>query len=244
MTSALDAFQLGLIPVLTATLSLGPQNTFVLRHGLAADQVSLAAGVCLGCDVAIIIAATLGFGAVIGANPLTTSLLTWAGACYLLLGAYRMLCSARDRSAAPTFGHLGCSKLATLLQAFGISVLNPLLWVETVLVLSALASTVSFPALPYFALGAAIGSLTKLSLLGFASRGLASLFVRRSFRRGFDAVAGAAMLAMTFILAWPSLHAVAGRPSQAQPELRIAMKCTHGQPDCPQITAWLPSENP
>jgi L-lysine exporter family protein LysE/ArgO len=126
MTSALDAFQLGLVPVLTATLSLGPQNTFVLRHGLAADQVSLVAGVCLGCDIAIIIAATLGFGAVIAANPSTTILLTWAGACYLLAGAYRMLCSARDGGAAPMLGHLRCSKLATLLQAFGVSILNPL----------------------------------------------------------------------------------------------------------------------
>ena len=213
MTAALGAFQLGLFPVLMAMLSLGPQNTFVLRHGLARDRVSLVAGVCLGCDIVIVVAATLGFGAIIAANPLTTRLLTGAGAGYLLLGATRMLRGACDGRAPQP---LGCSRgtpLATLLQAFGVSVLNPLVWVETVLVLSALASTLSLPLLPWFGLGAACGSLAKFSLLSFAARGLASLFVRHSVRRGFDALAGTAMLAMTVIVAWPivsiaTVHAV------------------------------------
>ena len=249
MTAALGAFQLGLFPVLMATLSLGPQNTFVLRHGLARDRVSLVAGVCLGCDVVIIVAATLGFGAVIAANPLTTRLLVGAGAGYLLLGATRMLRSAYDGSAAPSLGHFGCSKLTTLLQTFGVSVLNPLVWVETVLVLSALASTLSLPLLPYFGLGAAVGSLVKFSLLSFAARGLASLFVRRPVRRGFDALAGAAMLAMTVIVVWPilpiaRLHAVPARQTFGElqvsthrarpirPALRIAVRCAQAPREC------------
>jgi len=206
MTAALDAFQLGLFPVLMATLSLGPQNTFVLRHGLARDRVSLVVGVCLGSDFAIIIAATLGFGEVIAANPTATHLLTGAGAGYLLIGATRMLRSACDGSAPPSLGCSRSTPLATFLQAFCVSVLNPLVWVETVLVLSALASTLSLPMLPYFGLGAACGSLTKFSLLSLAARGLASLFARRSVRRGFDALAGVAMLAMTVIIAWPMLR--------------------------------------
>jgi L-lysine exporter family protein LysE/ArgO len=203
MTSAVDAFQLGLFPVLMATLSLGPQNTFVLRHGLGGDRLSLVVGVCLGSDIAIIIAATLGFGELIAANPIATRLLTGAGAAYLLIGAIRMLRSACDGSALPPLDYARSTPLATFLQAFCVSVFNPLVWVETVLVLSALASTLSLPMLPYFGLGAACGSFTKFSLLGFAARGLASLFVRSSVRRGFDTLTGMAMLAMIIIVARP-----------------------------------------
>ncbi len=217
MTAALNAFQLGLIPVLTATLSLGPQNTFVLSHGLAGDRVSLVASICLGCDIAIIVAATLGFGAVIAANPLTISLLTWAGACYLLLSAIRVLRTAWAGGGSPMFGLSCSSRTATLLQAFGVSVLNPLVWVETVLVLSALASTLRLPLLPYFGLGAAMGSLTKFSVLSFGARFLASLFGRPGVRRGFDALVGAAMLTMTVIVAWPSLSSIAVHRVAAPP---------------------------
>jgi L-lysine exporter family protein LysE/ArgO len=235
MTAALGAFQLGLFPVLMATLSLGPQNTFVLRHGLARDRVSLVAGVCLGCDIVIIVTATLGFGAVIAANPLATRLLTGAGAGYLLLGATRMLRSACDGSAPPP---LGCSRgtpAATLLQAFGVSVLNPLVWVATVLVLSALASTLSLPLLPYFGLGAACGSLAKFSLLSFAARGLASLFVRHSVRRGFDALAGTAMLAMTLIIAWPIVSIVTVHSVPARQTLGEFQACTDPVAECASL---------
>jgi L-lysine exporter family protein LysE/ArgO len=248
MNAALNAFQLGLCPVLMATLSLGPQNTFVLRHGLAGDRVPLVVGVCLGSDFAIIVAATLGFGAVIAANPIATHLLTTAGAGYLLIGATSMLRSACNGSAPPSLACARSTPLATFLQAFGVSVLNPLVWVETVLVLSALASTVSMPMLPWFGLGAACGSLAKFSLLSFAAHGLASLFVRRSVRRGFDALAGMAMLAMTLIVAVPMLRVAtvqaAPRPtfSQSQasadwtpsirPAWRIAESCSSATRKC------------
>ena len=215
MNAALNAFQLGLFPVLMATLSLGPQNTFVLRHGLAKDRVSIVVGVCLGSDFAIIVAATLGFGEVIATNSTATHLLTGAGAGYLLIGATRMLRSACDGSTPPSLGCPHSTRLATFLQALCVSVLNPLVWVETVLVLSALASTISMPMLPWFGLGAACGSLAKFSLLSFAARGLAPLFVRRSLRRGFDALAGMAMLAMTLIVAWPMLPAATVQASPA-----------------------------
>jgi hypothetical protein len=149
--------------------------------------------------------------------------------------------------------------LATFLQAFGVSVLNPLVWVETVLVLSALASTVTLPMLPWFGLGAACGSLEKFSLLSFAARGLASLFVRRSVRRGFDALAGMAMLAMTLVVAWPMLRVAtvqaAPRPtfgkSQARadrtpsigPAWRIAASCGQARSECADKAGAMPLQD-
>jgi len=52
-------------------------------------------------------------------------------------------------------------------------------------------------------LGAAVTSSIKFSLLSLSARGLSPLFVRTSVRRGFNAFAGAAILAMTVILVWP-----------------------------------------
>ena len=87
-----------------------------------------------------------------------------------------------------------------VLAALAVSLLNPLAWIETFLVIGAISSTVKVNLLIVFAVGAVLGSLCKFSLLGYGARMLAPLFRWPPFRHGFDALAGVVMAGMALVL--------------------------------------------
>ena len=87
-----------------------------------------------------------------------------------------------------------------VLAALAVSVLNPLVWIETVLITGAISSTVKLNLLIVFAVGAALGSLCRLSLLGYGAQMLAPLFRWPPFRRGFHTLAGVVMAGMAVVL--------------------------------------------
>ena len=63
------AFELGFTPVVAAILSLGPQNTLVLRQGLSRHHVMLVISICFGCDLFFITSAVLGLAAYVSVVP-------------------------------------------------------------------------------------------------------------------------------------------------------------------------------
>ncbi len=193
------AFELGFTPAVATILSLGPQNTLVLRQGLSRRHVMLAVGICHGCDLVLITFAVLGLAVMLGMVPAALLMLRILGACFLVLASARLFMQAvgeghlRDVSTRRHTRHV-------VLAALAVSLLNPLAWIETCLVIGAISSTVKVNLLIVFAVGAALGSLCRLSLLGYGARMLTPLFRWPPFRRGFDTLAGMVMAGMALAL--------------------------------------------
>ena len=66
------AFELGFAPAAAAILSLGPQNTLLLRQGLSGHKTLIVIGTCYGSDLGLVLLGTMGLGAVVTAYPLVT----------------------------------------------------------------------------------------------------------------------------------------------------------------------------
>ena len=193
------AFELGFTPAAAAILSLGPQNTLVLRQGLSGHNVLLVVSTCFGCDLSLLLFATTGLDAVVTAFPMCSLMLRCSGMAYLTLMSARSFARAMHEEHAGLSDTCSCTQ-RVVLAALVVSLLNPLAWIESVLIIGAVSSIVEPNSVIVFAIGAALGSLCKFSVLGFGARMLSPLFRWPQFRRIFDTLSGIAMAAMALLI--------------------------------------------
>lgn len=159
-------------------IAIGAQNAFVLRQGIRRDQVLAVVATCVACDWALITAGALGLGAVVGRFPLITSIAAWGGAAYLTAHGLLSLRSAfRAESLPAGDGEREALGLrAAVVATLAVSLLNPHVYLDTVVLLGSVAGQYRAASRGWFAFGAGTASLVWFSALGFGGRLLEPLF--------------------------------------------------------------------
>lgn len=197
--SGAAAFELGFAPAAAALLSLGPQNTLLLRRSFSGRHALIVFGTCYGCELGLVLFGTLGLGTVAVEMPAVSVVLRAAGVVYLLVVALR--CFARALVAKPAAATDGGGRpFRVVFTALTVSAFNPLAWVESVLVIGAAASSVPGNLAIIVAIGASLGALCRFGLLGLGGQLLRPMFDRSQLRRAFDAAAGTVMVGMALVL--------------------------------------------
>ena len=185
----------------TLIIAIGAQNAFVLRQGLRREHVLAIVAVCALSDIVLIGLGVAGIGALVEAAPLALTVVTIAGALFLL--AYAVF--AARRAIRPTALVAGTAPKSTLvgavLTAVALTWLNPHVYLDTVLLLGSIASTHGAEGKWVFAIGAALASVVWFTALGFGARLLGPLFARPIAWRILDAVIAVVMLALATTLA-------------------------------------------
>lgn len=136
-------------------VGFGPQNLFVLRSGLAGKDYWVVPLVSTTCDALLI---TLG---VITAGHLATYLgartieaLSWAGGLLLLFYALRSLYRALSTHNTASIEILSASPLALTSYAIGFSLLNPYVYIDSLLMIGVGAASLDASQRILFGLGA------------------------------------------------------------------------------------------
>lgn len=169
-------------------VAIGAQNAFVLRQGLARQHVFPVALFCTLADTMLIAAGVAGLGTLVQAAPRLLTLITIAGAGFLL--AYGILAARRAlhpeglsaRGAAQT--RLGPA-IATLAA---LTLLNPHVYLDTVILLGSLSARYPRSGRIAFALGASTASALWFFGLAYGARLLAPLFARPLAWRALDLI--------------------------------------------------------
>lgn len=200
VSTAISGFALGAGLI----IAIGAQNAFVLRQGLRAEHIWAVVAVCVVCDWALIAVGALGFGWLVARLPLATSVAAWGGALYLVAyGAMSLRSAFRsevlDTSAvARSLPAVRPAVIATL----AVSLLNPHVYLDTVVLLGSVAGQYPPTLRAWFAAGAACASLVWFCALGFGAKLLAPLFGRPMAWRVLDAAVAAVMwwIAVTLVV--------------------------------------------
>lgn len=188
----------GLVTGLGLIVAIGAQNAFVLRQGLARDQVGVIVGICAVSDLLLILAGTAGLGAVIGSHPTALTALKWVGAAYLLWFGVRSLSAARHASAlAASPARSRGSVVATTLA---LTFLNPHVYLDTVLMLGNLANQHGATGRWWFAAGASMASILWFGGLGFGARALSGPLGRPRTWQVLDMMIGLVMFTLAVVL--------------------------------------------
>lgn len=190
MSAALAGFAASL----SLILAIGAQNAFVLRQGLARSHVFAVSAFCALADAVLISAGVFGFGRLTALAPWVETAMRLGGAAFLIFYGLRSLLAAwRGGTAMQVGASAQRSLAATLGVAAALTLLNPHVYLDTVVLLGAVAAP--HPKAP-FALGAIAASVLFFFSLGYGARLLAPLFAKPASWRILDALVAVLMLGL------------------------------------------------
>ncbi|MFM1987364.1 MAG: hypothetical protein RJA99_321 [Pseudomonadota bacterium] len=182
-------------------VAIGAQNAFVLRQGLRREHVGAVVLACATIDAVLIAAGTAGLGAAVGPHPALLRALSWAGAAVLAWYGLQAARRALHPGTLQAAGEAPVTRRAVLAQVVALSLLNPHVWLDTVLLIGSVGAQHPAATRPLFAVGAAAASVTWFVLLGYGARAAAPLFARPLAWRLLDAAVAATMATLAVLLA-------------------------------------------
>ncbi|PJG83105.1 LysE/ArgO family amino acid transporter [Caviibacterium pharyngocola] len=176
-------------------IAIGAQNAFVLKQGLLKQHTFWIALTCILCDLVLIGAGVFGLGTLISANPIASVALALVGALFLLVYGFRAF-----RSAYKGNGNLAVEKtqenntaLKAVLLTLAITLLNPHVYLDTVVIMGGIAGTLAPMQKGLFLIGAITTSTIWFFSLAYGARLLIPLFQRPITWRILDILIGIIM---------------------------------------------------
>jgi L-lysine exporter family protein LysE/ArgO len=199
----INASVAGLLTGLSLIVAIGAQNAYVLRQGLRRSQVGPVVMLCTLSDYALITAGVAGIGTVVKHAEWALLAARWLGVAFLAWYGLSSAWHARRPSAlnASTDSPGGSARGATVRRILALTWLNPHVYLDTVLLLGAIANTHGPTGRWWFALGACCASTLWFSGLGFGARLLSPLLSRPRSWQVLDLLIAATMLLIACELA-------------------------------------------
>ena len=185
---------------LSLIAAIGAQNAFVLRQGLRREHVGAMVLFCAGVDALLMAAGVLGMAALIAANPALAISLTLAGALFLAWYGVVALRRAWGSHSLQAGQGAGLTRGQAMLQLAGFTLLNPHVYLDTVLLVGTIGAQQAGAAKSFFVGGAASGSVLWFVGLGYGARWLAPWFARPRAWQVLDGLIGLTMLGLAAML--------------------------------------------
>lgn len=198
LATTLQGFTIGLAMI----IPIGAQNAFVLSRGIHRNHHLLTATLCSFCDLTLIAIGVFGGANVLAASPFGMALLTWGGVLFLGWFGGRSLLSAwrgKGEGLADSAQQMGAKSV--LAMTLGVTLLNPHVYLDTLMLLGSLGSQVSESLRPAFAAGAMLASLVWFYSLALGAAALAPWLARGWVQQGIDLLVGIIMLSLAIQLA-------------------------------------------
>src|SRR5262245_7009912 len=186
---------LGFIASFTLIAAIGAQNAFVLRQGIRREHVLAVVTLCTVSDIALISAGIAGVGVLITAHPSALNIAKFGGATFLI--AYGLLAAKRAwRPSSLTPSEATPARLVdVLLTCAALTFLNPHVYLDTVVLLGALANEHRDDRW-LFGVGAVTASAVWFFSLGLGARRLTGLFAKPMTWRILDGLIAATMIGL------------------------------------------------
>ena len=195
MNTATVAVLSGFATSIALIAAIGAQNAFVLRQGIRGEHVLPVVAVCTTADLLLIVAGIAGFGALIAAHPDIVTVTTIGGAAFLI--CYGLLAARRAvKPGTLTPADAAPARLAAVLATcLALTFLNPHVYLDTVILLGALANEHQ-DSKWLFGVGAVTASAVWFTGLGFGAKRLRPWFAAARTWRILDGVIAVVMIAL------------------------------------------------
>ncbi len=188
----------GLLLSFALILAIGAQNAFVLRQGLRNEHVGLVVAICALADALLIATGVFGASWFAHRMPWLAPVLTGLGAVFLLsYGGMALRRAWFSSQGLVTTSTAAATRGRVMTQALGFTLLNPHVYLDTVLLAGSVGAQQPSAALRgAFVLGASVASATWFIGLGLGARSLAPWLARPIVWRSIDAMMGILLIAL------------------------------------------------
>ena len=177
-------------------IALGAQNAFVLAQSLRREHHLPVALLCIVCDALLISAGVFGLATLLLQSELLLGVARWGGAAFLIWYGAQALRRACRPAGLQTETGASRSLRTVLLATLAVTLLNPHVYLDTVLLIGSLGAQQPVPSA--YAAGAASASMLWFLCLAFGAAWLAPWLARPLTWRIIDLV----VAAMMFAIAW------------------------------------------
>lgn len=206
------AFLAGLAICLGLIISIGAQNSYVLRQGIRREHVGAIVIACIASEIVLQTAGVAGVGVLVTHVPWLDGVARWAGAIFLV--GYAFMCARRawrgggTLVAAPDEAVEGSggvavrqrtSRRTAVLTILALTWLNPHALIETTLVMGSIAATHG-DARWSFLVGGLVASAIWFVGFGYGARFLAPVMRTERAWRILDAGIAVVMLGIAVAL--------------------------------------------
>ncbi len=181
-------------------IAIGAQNAFVLRQGLLKQHVLAVALFCAVSDATLILAGVAGFGEAVKAAPALLKVVQWGGAAFLVWYGLTAFRRAMQAGALEAAAGEGVPLKAALAHCAAFTLLNPHVYLDTVILVGGLSTTFGANRW-WYAFGAATASFVWFFALAYGARLLIPVFRKPTAWKVLDIGIGCVM----WLLAWKIL---------------------------------------
>lgn len=185
----------GLLVTLGLIMAIGAQNAFILAQSLRREHHLAAASLCVFSDFILIAAGVFGLATLLAQHPLLLAIARWGGAAFLIVYASQALlraCSSQklqtDAQQQPR------SRKAVLLATLAVTLLNPHVYLDTVLLIGSLGAQQSVPGA--YVIGAASASALWFYSIALSAAWLAPWLARPMTWRIIDLLVAVMMFSI------------------------------------------------
>lgn len=197
-----EALIAGYLVSISLIAAIGAQNAFVLRQGIRREHVGWVVLVCAVSDASLIAVGVAGFGTVSSAVPWLGDAMLWAGVAFLVVyGALRFRAAWQGDAALVPAANAPVALRRVIMTLLVLTFANPHVYLDTVVLIGAISAQYAPHGLS-FGIGAAAGSASFFSALGYGARLLAPVMARPQSWVVLEVIVGATMWMIAGALAF------------------------------------------
>lgn len=211
----------GLVLGLSLIIAVGPQNIHLLKTGIRREHITPVVLTCIVSDILLISAGVSGVGLLVDTAPLLLEVLRWGGAAYLVWFAWSNFRDAAhpgaltvaDSAPAPSVPSGGGTvltrrrvayrrptRLSAVITTLALTWLNPLAYVDVVVMIGGIANQYGEQGRWLFALGAFAAALLWFPAIGYGATLLRRPLARPTVWRWLNTGIGIVLLGLALKL--------------------------------------------
>lgn len=196
----LESYLTGLLVCGGIIVAIGAQNAYILSQAIRREHHWWAAGLCMVSDVLLFTLGMFGVSAALMAAPQALEVLRWLGVVFLgWLALQAFVRAGRGRAALKASGEVGRSLKRVILTTLAVTLLNPQVYLDTLLLIPAVGAQQSSAVT--FVAGASSASILWFGGLAWFGSRLAPVLSKPGAWRVIDGVIGLMMAAIALQLA-------------------------------------------
>ncbi|KJR28041.1 amino acid transporter [Vibrio navarrensis] len=186
----------------TMIIPIGAQNAFVLNQGIKRQHHLTTAAICSVLDMIFISLGIFGGGAILSQNEMLLTSVTLGGIAFLAVYGFMSLRSAlKPGYTAENKQEITArGRRTVILGALAVTVLNPHLYLDTVVILGSIGGQFEGNDRIAFALGTILASFVWFYTLSIGAAKLGPTLSKPKVKRGIDMLVAAMMFTIAFVL--------------------------------------------
>ncbi|MBE4601451.1 LysE/ArgO family amino acid transporter [Vibrio navarrensis] len=186
----------------TMIIPIGAQNAFVLNQGIKRQHHLTTAAICSVLDMIFISLGIFGGGAILSQNEMLLTSVTLGGIAFLAVYGFMSLRSAlKPGNTTENKQEITArGRRTVILGALAVTVLNPHLYLDTVVILGSIGGQFEGHDRIAFALGTILASFVWFYTLSIGAAKLGPTLSKPKVKRGIDMLVAAMMFTIAFVL--------------------------------------------